>query len=134
MAFMDRNGVSGVPLRDERRARLVRATLRMASGTVIPVVVRNLSEQGLGVTCKSAPPSVGEVVHITLPGSRQMQGVVRWRRATALGIELTGSVDANSITEAIQQEIARAQVATDWKVSSLHRTTTPAAPGPRRRI
>jgi predicted RNase H-like HicB family nuclease len=134
MSFMDRDPPSGALLREKRGARLVRASLRLANGATMPIVVRNLSERGIGVTCKTTPPARGEVVHVTLPGSSEMQGVVRWSRDGGFGIELSGPVDANSIAETIQRELARMQEATDWQVSTLHRVHTPLSHGPRRRV
>ena len=134
MSFMERDQIGGALLREARRARLVRATLRLADGTIMAIVVRNLSERGLGVTCKTTPPASGEVVHVTLPGSSEMQGVVRWSGKGGFGIELSGPVDANSISQTIQREIARMQDGGDWQVSARHRVVTPHANGPRRRI
>ena len=78
MSFINRELFSGTPLRDTRRARLVRGTLRFANGRQIPIVIRNLSERGLGISCRTAPPQVGEFVCVTLPGSAELDGVVRW--------------------------------------------------------
>jgi hypothetical protein len=127
MAFMDRELLSGTPQRDIRRARLVRGTLRFANGTVIPILVRNLSERGLGVTCKTRPPARGETVLITLPGSPELDGVVRWVRDRDFGIELAGSVDADELATAIRAEIARIKEAADWEVSTLHRVHNPVS-------
>ncbi|WP_028639557.1 PilZ domain-containing protein [Novosphingobium acidiphilum] len=134
MSFIDRELVSRSLLREDRRARLVRATLRLTNGTTIPVVVRNLSERGIGVTCKTTSPPQGEVVHVTLPGSSEMQGVVRWSGKGGFGIELSGPVDAKSIARTIQSEITRFHETTDWQVSTLHRVTAPRSNGPRRRV
>jgi len=134
MSFINRELFSGTPLRDTRRARLVRGTLRFASGTQIPIVIRNLSERGLGISCRTAPPQVGERVVVTLPGSAELDGVVRWTQDTTCGIELTGMVDAEEIAAALQREQARLLEKTDWQVASLHRIEAPRATGPRRRI
>jgi len=134
MSFINRDPFSGTPSRDSRRARLVRGTLRFASGTQIAIVVRNLSERGLGVSCRTAPPAPGETVVISLPGSPDLDGVVRWTRDTTFGIELTGTVDHADIAAALQREQARMQAQNDWTVSSLHRVHKPIQTGPRRRI
>jgi hypothetical protein len=131
MSFMDREQLSGTPLREERRARLVRGTLRFANGTVIPILVRNLSERGLGMNCKTRPPVRGESVLITLPGSPELEGVVRWVRDRDFGVELSDSVDGEELATAIREEIARMKEAAEWKVSSLHRVHTPVT-NPRR--
>ncbi len=49
MSYMNPDKFSGVTHRHERNARLLRATLRKADGTIVPVMVRNLSERGLGL-------------------------------------------------------------------------------------
>jgi len=134
MSFMDRDLVPGTPLREDRRSRLVSGRLRLASGTVIPIVVRNLSERGLGVTCKGGPPARGETVLVTLPGTPELEGVVRWSRGNAFGVELNGMVDAGQLAAAIRTEIARMKEAGDWIVSARHRVRVPRANGPRRPI
>jgi hypothetical protein len=134
MSFINREPLSGAALRDVRRARLVRATLRFASGVEIPVVVRNLSERGLGVSCRTAPPARGEAVTVILPGSGEIGGVVRWTRDTTFGLELTGKVDPADIASALQREAAQGQEAGDWVVSRRHRVVAPPSYGPRRRV
>jgi hypothetical protein len=134
MSFMDRDLVAGTPVREDRRARLVGGSLRLACGTVIPIVVRNLSERGLGVTCKSGAPPRGEAVSVTLPGTPELEGVVRWTRGADFGVELTGPFDAEDLATAIRKEIARLKEAGDWTVSARHRVRAPNSTGPRRAI
>ncbi|KUR80629.1 PilZ domain-containing protein [Novosphingobium sp. FSW06-99] len=134
MSFMDREQLSGAALREERRARLVRGTLRLPSGTVIAALVRNLSDRGLGMTTKSRPPARGDAVVVTLPGSPDLDGVVRWVREHDFGVELGGSVDTDQLATAIRTEIARMKDAGEWQVSSLHRVHTPPAAKPRRPV
>jgi hypothetical protein len=133
MSFMDSEPITGTPLREERRARLVRGTLRCANGDVIAILVRNLSDRGLGMTCKARPPKRGDSVIITLPGLQDLDGTVRWVRDNAFGVELNGAVDNDDIATAIRTEIARVKEAGEWKVSSLHRVHTPVS-SPRRII
>jgi hypothetical protein len=134
MSFMDRDLVPESATREPRRARLIRATLRLADGSTMAIVVRNLSERGIGVTCKGATPFPGSTVHITMPGSPELQGIVRWAREGAFGIELTGSVDAQTLEEAVQRELHRQQEASGWKVSTMHRVNTPRPTNLRRLI
>lgn len=134
MSFINRELFSGACLRETRRARLVRGTLRFAGGAEIAIVVRNLSERGLGVSCRTAPPAPGEVVVISLPGSPDVDGIVRWTRETAFGVELTGTVDPAEIAAALQREAARLQEESGWTVNARHRVHTPRQTGPRRRI
>ena len=125
MSFMDRDELSGIAQREQRRARLVRGSMRLANGTVMPILVRNLSERGLGVACKTRPPARGDAVTITLPGSPELKGVVRWVREYNMGIALDATVDTNSLADAIRNEIARAKGAGEWQVNSRHRVAAP---------
>ena len=134
MSFMDREKLSGSAVREERRARLVRGTLRQANGLVIPILVRNLSERGLGVNCKGKPPQRGEAVIVTLPGTPELDGLVRWVRDHDFGVELSGTVDTEDLAAAIREELARIKEAGDWKVSSLHRVHNAPPVNPRRLI
>lgn len=127
MSFMDRKELSGIAQREQRRARLVRGTMRLANGTVMPILVRNLSEHGLGVACKTKPPARGAAVNITLPGSLELDGVVRWVCEYNIGIALDATVDTASLADAIRDEIARAKAAGEWQVNSRHRVSAPRA-------
>jgi hypothetical protein len=125
MSFMDREQLSGIPQREERRARLVRGSLRMANGTVIPILVRNLSERGLGMACKTKPPQRGEAVIVTLPGSPELDGVVRWVRDRDFGVALQEAIDIDELYATIREEIARARDAAEWDVRAQHRVQVP---------
>ena len=127
MSFMDHGPVEPAPTRELRRARLVRGTLRLSGGREVGIVVRNMSERGLGLTCRTVPPLTGERVIVCLPGNPDLPAVVRWVRNTSFGVELTETLSAS-----LQREIARAHDATDWTVSRLHRVTQAPPPAPRR--
>lgn len=132
MSFMDHVPVGPAPTRDQRRARLVRGTLRLTGGREVAVVVRNVSERGLGLSCRSVPPLTGERVTICLPGSPELAAVVRWVRNTSFGVELVDTVDPDDLAATLQREIARIKEATDWKVSRRHHVVAPPATTPRR--
>lgn len=120
MSFMDRELVSGIPLRENRRARLVRATLHRADASEVGVMVRNISDRGLGISGRTNPPPVGETVKITLPGSPALAGTVRWVRGNNFGIELDQPIDPAHFAENVSKAIAQ-QYDTQWSVKSLHR-------------
>ena len=132
MSFMDHVPVEPAPTREQRRARLVRGTLRLTGGREVDVVVRNMSERGLGLSCRTVPPLTGERVTVCLPGSAELTAVVRWVRNTSFGVELIDTVDPDTLAATLQREIARAHEATDWTVSRLHRVTQAPPPAPRR--
>ncbi len=133
MTFSDRDLVSDTPKREDRRAHLVRGTLQWGGGKALPIIIRNMSERGLGVTCKEKPPLRGEAVVITLPGAPELDGVVRWVRGTDFGVLLSDAVDTVELATAIRNEIARIKDEANWRVSKLHRVQTPRY-GPARPI
>lgn len=134
MTFVDGDKVSDTTNREDRRSHLVRGTMRLADQTVLPIVVRNISARGLGVNCKDKPPARGQAVVITLPGSPDLDGVVRWVRGSDFGVRLSDAVDIEQLAAAIRREMARLKEEATWKVASLHRVHTPHATGPRRPI
>lgn len=133
MSFMDRDMVPGEQLRESRRARLLRATLRRADQTEAPVMVRNISERGLGISCRANAPWVGEAISITLPGSPALAGVVRWSRGANYGIELEMPINPDHFAEAASKAIAQ-QYDMQWSVKSLHRVPAPRSIGKPRPI
>lgn len=133
MSFMNREPLTGTHLRETRRSRLLRGTLRRTDGNELAVVVRNLSDHGLGLSSRNTPPPVGAQVTILVPGTPPLHGIVRWREGTNFGVELTERVDLGQITEALQNQRTQAQQ-TDWEVSRLHRVRKPEGIKPPRRI
>lgn len=132
MSYMKQEPTAAGLSREQRRARLVRGRLRLSTGREIDVVVRNMSEHGLGLSCRTAPPLTGEAVTIALPGHKDLDGVVRWVRNTSFGVELTGAVNPDDLAATLQRAIAQALEATDWTVSRRHKVVQTPAPAPRR--
>ena len=133
MPSIHREPLTGTHLRETRRARLLRGTLRRADGTERAVVVRNLSDHGLGLSCRGVPPPVGAQATLIVPGTPPLHGIVRWREGAAFGVELTERVDLGRISEALQSQRSRQQ--SDWEVSLRHRVHAPdGAKAPRRTV
>jgi hypothetical protein len=57
------------------------------------IVVRNLSQKGLGAKIQGRPPSQGEDVVIRFEG-REMVGRVRWVKGVRFGIQLRDAIRA----------------------------------------
>lgn len=121
-------------VRQNRQARLVSGTLRLDDGATVPLIVRNLSARGLGVRCLGTPPAMNQPVIITLPGSPELDGVIRWESGADLGVELSDTVDLPALAVAIRNEIARLHKAPDFVVKPQHRVRAPQLSGPRRAI
>ncbi len=134
MTKMDHGQQFDVAIREDRRARLIRGSLKLDCGAVIPLVVRNLSTRGLGVRCLANPPALDRAVKISLPGSPELDGVVRWKSCANIGIELGDAVDLEALATTIRVELARSLHGPDWTVSRLHHVATNSSTGSRRTI
>ena len=60
------SGFQPTPIfREKRRAQLVRVTLRDAQGSVLDIMVRNVSARGLNAAARGEPPQPNHVISIS---------------------------------------------------------------------
>lgn len=111
--------------REHRRARIVRATLVTDTGEERDVIIRNLSEFGLGGTCRSIAPVKGESVLVRLPGDVAVHGIVRWVKGQAFGVALDDKLAATDVEEAIHRKVSEPAPGSTWQIEDRHRVYTP---------
>lgn len=125
MSFMDSEFPTGYALRDVRYPRIVRAVVRASDGQDQDVVIRNISQRGLGATCKGAPPVRGERVTVVLPGGTPLSGQVRWFSGHSFGMQLDEDFDIETLAQALQRQAHVSRVKGEWHVETRHRVATP---------
>ncbi|WP_225206137.1 PilZ domain-containing protein [Novosphingobium huizhouense] len=111
--------------REHRRARILRATLVTLAGHSHEVIVRNLSDFGLGMTCRTIAPEKGESVTVRLPGDITVHGTVRWVTGQAFGVALDDKLEADAIEAALQRKSSEPTAAPGWQIEDRHRVYTP---------
>lgn len=111
--------------REHRRARIVRATLITDNGEERDVIVRNLSEFGLGITSRSVAPARGDTVIVLLPGDVRVHGTVRWVKGQAFGVALDDQLETGAVEAALQKKAVEPQPVGQWKIEDRHRVHTP---------
>jgi hypothetical protein len=81
--------------RDNRNSQLRTAILQTSDGANHSIVLRNLSQKGLGAKAQGRPPREGEEVVIQFEG-REMVGRVRWVKgvllASSFAMQLTPNI------------------------------------------
>lgn len=89
------------------------------------IVIRNISERGIGASAADAPPTPGSSVSIILPDGQVRAGAVRWVRGRNFGIELTEDLQVEVV--ALSRPAAAGESQPEWKIKPLHKVHTPRA-------
>ena len=112
-------------VRAQRQPRIVRARLIHRDGEVQDIVIRNISEAGLGASARGPAPVRGERIVVVLPGEQEVSGIVRWFGGHTFGMRLDHPLDMDALGRALQRQAHVAQVSGEWKVETRHRVYTP---------
>ncbi len=112
-------------VRAQRQPRIIRARLIHRDGEVQDIVIRNISEAGLGASARGPAPVRGERIVVVLPGEQEVSGVVRWFGGHTFGMRLDHPLDMDALGRALQRQAHVAQVSGEWKVETRHRVYTP---------
>ena len=112
-------------MRAQRQPRIVRARLIHRDGEVQDIVIRNISEAGLGASARGPAPVRGERIVVVLPGEQEVSGIVRWFGGHTFGMRLDHPLDMDALGRALQRQAHVAQVSGEWKVETRHRVYTP---------
>ncbi|QOT72114.1 MULTISPECIES: hypothetical protein [Sphingobium] len=76
----------------DRQRRLLKARMRHPDYGEIDILVRDVSEMGLGGRCEF-DLAVGESVVILLPDCRPAQGKIAWRKGQSFGVHLEAQIN-----------------------------------------
>jgi hypothetical protein len=125
MSFMSPLLPTGQVVRAVRQPRIIRARLVHRDGEVQEIVIRNVSENGIGATARGPAPVRGERIVVILPGEQEVKGIVRWFGGHAFGMQLETELDLEALSVALQRQAHVAQVSGEWKVENRHRVVTP---------
>ncbi|MFM9937629.1 MAG: PilZ domain-containing protein [Novosphingobium sp.] len=112
-------------VREVRQPRILRARLIHRDGEVQDIVVRNVSDSGLGASARGPAPVRGERIVVVLPGEQEVTGIVRWFGGHTFGMQLDSPLDLDALALALQRQAHVAQVSGEWRVENRHRVTTP---------
>ena len=84
------------------------------------IVIRNVSEKGVGATMQGVPPLRGSAVTVLIPQGLSMAGKVRWVDGSGFGIELDSPIDLQTLTDVMARKQQTARCEAQWEVRSLH--------------
>jgi PilZ domain len=125
MSFMSPNVPAEQIMRAVRQPRIIRARLAHRDGEVQDIVVRNVSETGIGASARGPAPVRGERVTVRLPGDQEVTGLVRWYSGHTFGMMLDAPLDMEALGRALQRQAHVAQVSGEWRVENRHKVVTP---------
>ena len=80
----------------DRQRRLLKARMRHPDHGEIDMLVRDVSEMGLGGRC-DRELAVGESVVILLPDCRPVHGRIAWRKGQSFGVQLTAEINPEGV-------------------------------------
>ena len=124
MSFMSPIVPAEQVTRAVRQPRIIRARLVHRDGEVQDIVVRNISETGLGASARGPAPVRGERVTVCLPGDQEVAGLVRWYSGHTFGMVLDAPLDTEALGRALQRQAHVAQVNGEWRVQDRHRVVS----------
>jgi hypothetical protein len=124
MSYLDNNFVPNEEMRSPRQRRLIRAQMTDRFGANYDIVIRNVSEKGVGASMQGVPPLRGSEVTIMIPQGMAMQGTIRWVDGSAFGIELEQAIDLQTLTDVIQRKHQTINREAQWEVRRLHQVSS----------
>jgi len=124
MSYVEHIFVPADESRTPRQRRLIRAEITDSFGAKYDVVIRNVSEKGVGASMQVVPPLKGSVVTVMIPQGMAMKSTVRWIEGTACGIELENPIDLQTLTDVIQRKHQTAKREGQWEVRNLHQVNS----------
>jgi hypothetical protein len=124
MSYLDHNFVPADDSRSPRQRRLVRAHMTDSFGETSDIVIRNVSEKGLGASSQGTLPLRGSTVTITIPQGMTMTGEVRWIADKSFGVKFDEGLDLDKLTQIIQRKQESVNRQGHWEVRSLHQIDT----------
>lgn len=96
------SGSSSQRLHDRQR-RLLKAKMRHPRLGMVDILVRDVSEQGIGGKCTS-DIGTGDQVVIYLADCPPAVGTIVWRNGQAFGVQLDGAIDPAIVKSPPQQD------------------------------
>ena len=127
MSFMPSIPPTDGTVRNARQPLIIRAKLIHRDGKEQDIVIRNLSECGMGACARGPAPVRGEHITIILPGGQEVKGLVRWFSGHTFGMQLETMLDFEELSLGLQRQAHIAKTSSEWRVESRHRVYTPQA-------
>ncbi len=113
--------------REPRQRTLMRAVMTLPGMVAEPVMVRNVSQNGMCLASKAFLPREGEIVALDLVGTPPLEGHVRWVRGQEFGVRLSRPLDLHFIGLSNQRRNGDIAETLGGQVESrlLHKDTGP---------
>jgi hypothetical protein len=110
--------------RDLRQIKLIRASLFSSRLGNQEIVIRNISNRGLGAVVKGLPPMAGERITVNLPVDYDANGTVTWVNGKSFGIALDCEISLQVLGDFIVRQNEKATAKAAWEVKRMHRVAS----------
>lgn len=121
MSFNDTGLVAGVGMpREARRPGLLRARMAGPETPERDIVIRNVSQFGIGAVCDDVPPPLGQAITLFMPHGEAIAGEVRWVEGRKFGLKLAQPLDLAALQAAMLSRNGAARTGQEWVVSRYH--------------
>ena len=108
-----------------RTSRLIRAQLRDCRNVKFDILIRNVSEQGIGGIARGHILEQVENVTVLFKEDSMMEGTVAWIDGDRFGIKLANKLDVAVLSELVQKKQGMNQTESTWEVRRLHKVDAP---------
>lgn len=88
---------SAKPEHSAQQAPVLHARYVLSYGFQGDMVIKNVTERGIGFQCAGEPIAVGEDISVDLPHLGVHAGVVRWVKDGCCGVEMAQPVDVERL-------------------------------------
>lgn len=110
-----------------RHRTLIKASLSGLRLADQPVLVRNVSERGLGMTTQGQVPQPGQQVSVSFASGLLVGGRVAWAQGNSFGVGLDQPISVARLEAATQRQNESLGRAIAWQVEQAF-TPAPSAP------
>ncbi|HEX7871806.1 MAG TPA: hypothetical protein VF475_02775 [Sphingobium sp.] len=91
------NATASLPDRPARHGRIIRAQFTLKGGLRGQLLIKNISEGGLGARCDCPHVRVGDAISVDLPVVGEVAGTVQWVRDGYCGIQTAAQMDVDRL-------------------------------------
>jgi hypothetical protein len=112
-------------LRSPRRSQLIRASIVDSAHRTCPIVIRNVSKNGIGGIAPGNLLQKGEGVVVQFREDKAMEGTVAWVDGDRFGVQMRFELDLEFLTDLISQKQTTTGEERAWEVRRIHMIQTP---------
>ena len=108
-----------------RKRQLIRAEIVASAHISHPIIIRNVSESGIGCIAPGLLLQKGEKVTVRFREDIVAEGTVAWFDGERFGIQMQNELDLAFLTDMICKKQIKTSEEDAWEVRRIHKVQTP---------